>query len=65
MNKVMKYAKESYREMAEKVTWPTWSELQQSTAIVLMATILITAAVAVMDFASNQIMKLIYSFFKS
>lgn len=65
MNKVMKYAKESYREMAEKVTWPTWSELQQSTAIVLMATILITAAVAVMDFTSNQIMKLIYSFFKS
>ncbi len=65
MNKVLKYAKDSYHEMADKVTWPTWSELQQSTAIVLLATVLITAAVAVMDFASNQIMKLVYSFFKS
>lgn len=65
MNKVMQYAKDSYHEMADKVTWPTWSELQQSTAIVLLATVLITASVWVMDFASNQIMKLIYSFFKS
>ncbi|MBS1731274.1 MAG: preprotein translocase subunit SecE [Bacteroidetes bacterium] len=65
MNKVLKYAKDSYHEMSEKVTWPTWSELQQSTAIVLLATVFITAAVWVMDFASNQIMKLIYSFFKS
>jgi preprotein translocase subunit SecE len=45
----------------EKVTWPTWSELQQSTVIVLVATILITVLVAVMDVFSNGILKFIYS----
>ena len=44
MNKVTNYFRESYKELMEKVTWPTWSELQQSTVIVLVATLLITAA---------------------
>jgi preprotein translocase subunit SecE len=64
MNKVSTYFRESYRELTEKVTWPTWMQLQQSTVIVLVATVLITAMVWVMDFASSQILKLIYSFFK-
>jgi len=65
MNKVSTYIRESYRELLEKVTWPTWGQLQQSTVIVLVATVLITAMVSVMDFASNQVLKLIYSLFKS
>lgn len=64
MNKVSTYFKESYRELAEKVTWPTWLQLQQSTVIVLVATVIITALVWVMDFASNQLLKLVYSLFK-
>lgn len=65
MNKVSAYFRESYRELLEKVTWPTWAQLQQSTLIVLVATILIMAIVAVMDLASSQLLKLIYSLFKS
>jgi preprotein translocase subunit SecE len=61
VNKVANYFKESYKELMEKVTWPTWSELQQSTVIVLVATILITVLVAVMDVFSNGILKFIYS----
>ncbi|MEP6750433.1 MAG: preprotein translocase subunit SecE [Bacteroidota bacterium] len=64
MNKVSAYFSESYKEMVEKVTWPTWAELQQSTLIVLVATFLITVVVGVMDFASSSVLKLIYSFFK-
>lgn len=64
MNKITTYFKESYRELLEKVTWPTWMQLQQSTVIVLVATIIITAMVWVMDFSSNQLLKLIYSLFK-
>lgn len=64
MNKIATYFKESYRELQEKVTWPTWIQLQQSTIIVLVATIIITAMVWVMDFSSNQVLKLIYSLFK-
>lgn len=61
MNKVSNYFKESYQELLEKVTWPTWSQLQQSTVIVLVATVIITAMVWIMDFASSQLLKLIYS----
>jgi preprotein translocase subunit SecE len=64
MNKIANYFRESYLELLEKVTWPSWNNLQQSTMIVLVATILITAMVSLMDFASNQLLKLIYSLFK-
>lgn len=64
MNKITTYFKESYRELLEKVTWPTWIQLQQSAVIVLVATVIITAMVWVMDFSSNQLLKLIYSLFK-
>ena len=63
MNKVSNYFRDSYRELMEKVTWPTWAQLQQSTVIVLSATLLIMAMVWVMDLASNELLKLIYSFF--
>jgi len=63
MNKITTYFSESYKELVEKVTWPTWAQLQQSTMIVLVATLLITLIVWLMDFASNSLLKLIYSFF--
>ncbi|MGB8195297.1 MAG: preprotein translocase subunit SecE [Chitinophagaceae bacterium] len=63
MNKVSTYFSESYNELMNKVTWPTWTQLQQSTLIVLIATVLITAMVWIMDLASNSVLKLIYSFF--
>jgi preprotein translocase subunit SecE len=49
--------------MMHKVTWPTLEELQQSTMIVLVATIIITAIVALMDFVANGVLKFIYSLF--
>ncbi len=64
MNKVSSYVKESIHELTEKVTWPTWGQLQQSTLIVIVATIVITAMVWVMDIASENLLKLIYSLFK-
>ncbi|MBE7172533.1 MAG: preprotein translocase subunit SecE [Williamsia sp.] len=65
MNKFGTYFNESYKELVEKVTWPTWAQLQQSTIIVLVATVLITAIVFVMDAASSQVLQFIYNFFKS
>jgi len=63
MNKVSNYFRDSYRELMEKVTWPSWAQLQQSTVIVLSATLLIMAIVYIMDLASTEFLKLIYSFF--
>jgi preprotein translocase subunit SecE len=65
MNKFGNYLKNSYKELAEKVTWPDWAQLQQSTMIVLVATILITLLVWIMDFLAggglNLLYKILYS----
>ena len=64
MNKFTDFAKESYVEMTEKVSWPKWDQLTQSTMIVLGATLFITLIVGIMDFVANNSMKFIYSLFK-
>lgn len=64
MNKFTDFVKESYVEMTEKVSWPKWDQLTQSTMIVLGATLFITLIVGVMDFVANSSMKFIYSLFK-
>ncbi|MEN9371816.1 MAG: preprotein translocase subunit SecE [Bacteroidota bacterium] len=64
MNKIQTYFKDSYNELMEKVTWPNWQQLQQSTMIVLVATLVITAIVWVLDLGSSTVLKFIYSLFK-
>jgi len=64
MSKVTAYIKDSYNELLQKVTWPTWDQLQQSTMIVLGATLVITFMVWIMDLAANNSLKFIYSLFK-
>jgi preprotein translocase subunit SecE len=60
MNKVSTYFRDSYKELMEKVTWPNWIQLQQSTMIVLAATLLTTAIVWVMDFIASGGLNFIY-----
>ena len=62
MNKIATYFRESYKELMEKVTWPTWLQLQQSTMIVLAATLVITALVLAMDFTAGNVLKQVYKF---
>ena len=63
MNKITTYFRESYKELLEKTTWPTWPQLQQSTVVVLVATILITLIVWLMDMVSSSILHFVYSLF--
>ena len=63
MQKIGIYFRDSYKELMEKVSWPTWAQLQQSTMIVLVATLLITAFISLVDFAAGGAMKFIYKFF--
>lgn len=65
MNKIANYFKESYKELTEKVTWPNWTQLQQSTMIVLVATLVVTAFVSLIDFGAGSLLKFLYGqFFK-
>jgi len=49
MANVTEYIKESYIELTQKVTWPTWRELQSSAILVLVAAMIIALVIAAMD----------------
>lgn len=48
-------------ELLNKVTWPTWEELQSSAVVVLVASILIALMVFGIDTILEQAAKLLYS----
>lgn len=63
MAKLKLYIEETYNELANKVTWPTWSELQASSVVVLIASFIIALIVYLMDISFDGIMGLIYKMF--
>jgi preprotein translocase subunit SecE len=54
------YINESLDELRTKITWPTWTNLQATTGVVLLASLLLAVIIFLMDASSNQILKLIY-----
>ena len=63
MTKISGYIKESFHELVNKVSWPTWSELQNSSIVVAIATIIIALIIYFMDSIFSNLMKIFYSFF--
>jgi len=55
------YFQESFTELAHKVTWPTWHELQNSAVLVMVAALIFALIVALMDATFSRIMEFIYS----
>ena len=60
MSKIGTYIKESYKELTTKVTWPTWSKLQSSAILVMVASLIFAVVVWLMDFVFRTIMTGIY-----
>ena len=61
MSKFINYCKESYKELVKKVTWPSWAKLQNSASLVIVTTLILAAALFVMDYAFQHLMTLIYT----
>ena len=59
---MLTYIKESYKELVEKVSWPTFAQLQSSTIVVMVASLIFALVVLVMDISFENLMKGIYSF---
>ena len=57
------YIKESYDELMNKVSWPSWSELQSSSIVVAIATVIIALIIYLMDSVFSNAMKLFYGLF--
>ncbi len=64
MSKISRYLAESRNELFNKVSWPTWSELQSSAWVVLASAIIIALLVFVLDFVFEFGMTQIYDLFK-
>ena len=58
--KPINYIRESYNELVHKVSWPTKSELANSAAVVLIASVILSLIVWLMELAFEEIMTIIY-----
>ena len=58
----MGYIKDSYKELVEKVSWPSFAQLQSSTIVVMAASLIFAIIVLVMDVSFETVMQGIYSF---
>jgi preprotein translocase subunit SecE len=65
MAKLLKfnYVKDSYDELVHKVSWPTWSELQNSAIVVSIASLIIAFVIYLMDMSFQTILETFYSLF--
>lgn len=62
-SKIGRAFKDSYKELAHKVSWPTRSELTNSAVVVMIASVIIAVCIFAVDtvfnFGMEQIYKLI------
>ncbi len=63
MNKFSQLVKESWIEVTENVTWPQFSELQSSSTLVLVASLLFALVVGMIDFSFKSVLELFYQSF--
>ena len=57
---MFKYVKESYNELVNKVTWPTFPQLQSSTIVVMVASVIFAVVDLAMDVTFENVMAGIY-----
>ncbi len=60
MSKIGTYLSETKNELVNKVSWPTWPELQSSAIVVMVSSVIIALVVFVIDFGFDILMKFAY-----
>ncbi|MBP5643450.1 MAG: preprotein translocase subunit SecE [Bacteroidales bacterium] len=63
MKKFINYVKECYTELVQKVSWPTWKELQSSAVVVSIASLIIALVVYLMDKSFETLLEAFYRIF--
>ena len=58
-----KYILESIQELRDKVTWPTWVQLQSSTILVAISSVIIALIISLMDLGFDTILGEFYNIF--
>ena len=57
---MFKYFKNSYNELVNKVTWPSFEQLIGSTKVVLVTSVIFALVVLVIDFVFQNFMTGVY-----
>ncbi|WP_298614505.1 preprotein translocase subunit SecE [uncultured Odoribacter sp.] len=57
------YFSDVYNELVNKVSWPSWSELQSSATIVMIASVIIAIGIFIMDIVFRNVLTFIYKLF--
>jgi len=60
MERVTLYIKESFNELVNKVTWPSWASLQSSTVLVIVGSLILALLIFLMDTISTTVVETIY-----
>ncbi|MFK7933236.1 MAG: preprotein translocase subunit SecE [Saprospiraceae bacterium] len=60
MEGITLYIKESYNELVNKVTWPSWEQLQSNTTLVVIGSLILAGIIFIMDAIINSILDVIY-----
>ena len=63
MEKLRTYFANSYNELTEKTTWPSWTALWSSSIVVAVASVLIALVIFGMDKVISSVLSLIYDIF--
>ena len=64
MNKFIAYIKESREELVHKTTWPTWEQLQDSLMVVIVASLLFSLLIYLMDVGFSSLLSAFYHLFQ-
>ena len=62
-NKVTGYLQETYNELVHKVSWPSWTDLQSSSIVVMVASLIIALVIFAMDFSFQHVFQFLYKIF--
>ena len=65
MNKIREYIRLSTDELVNKVSWPTWEDLQESTIIVMIASLVIAVVIGIIDIVCQFSLGFFYQIFQS
>ncbi len=60
MQKIINYFKDTYSELVNKVSWPTFTELQASSSLVMISSFIIAIIVYIMDVIFSKVIEFIY-----
>ncbi|RIJ36756.1 preprotein translocase subunit SecE [Pontibacter oryzae] len=63
MSNIRTYINDTVEEMRDRVSWPTYSELQNSSVLVLIGSLIFALVVGAMDFGFDTVLTWFYNQF--